>query len=395
LQLAVRNKCNWITGALHLPKGYEEHIFHKVGLAMNHRWRHGRIAEYITAACAYIVIRQNSKPLTLLDVATTIECNVFELGKVYNNLTTKLEIKQPEIDPALFIERVTSTLLNLTSEQQRAINARAIRLINIAKGEWIITGRRPGAVTIGAIALAMDADNLKCDFLKLSEILKVAPQTAKLRYNELRESLVQIGHQLPWGSDINKRNVCAHLNFILKHLEFLSKSTKSSSDDSTHSVSTMDYNQQVPPSFIRNEMKRELRAQKLQRAKERIVRSLQSDTAASNALQHLCQSFKDVKPATEHENVDEEDLAIEKLLLEGVDEAKILENSRGYYEHKPTYICETDIDPNELDIPDHEMVNYIRTPSEVELLKNLGHYSQQPSNLTLNSDEPSKRSKLS
>ena len=95
-----------------MNKTDEEQMLTKVTEIMNKfgKWRTGRIGEMITASCAYIISRLNFKPISILDIADKLQCNAFDLGRVYSLVVNQLGITLPDIDPALFLHYCVSSL---------------------------------------------------------------------------------------------------------------------------------------------------------------------------------------------------------------------------------------------------------------------------------------------
>ncbi|KAL0486459.1 transcription factor IIIB 90 kDa subunit [Acrasis kona] len=107
----------------------------------------------------------------------------------------------------------------------------------------------------------------------------------------------------------------------------------------------------VPPSYVRSQLDRQSRQNKIQRAKRRILNMTACDVTVSDA---------DVV-------LDEQDRAIEKLLLAGIDEHAIED---GYY-HVPIEIQNKEsLDKeylDEQDMDDEELQQYTKTNAQVEL----------------------------
>ena len=109
-----------------------------------------------------------------------------------------------------------------------------------------------------------------------------------------------------------------------------------------------------PPSFRINLTLRRKREDKIKRAKERIALT-------------ACEGRK----SGDDKTLDEEDLLIEKLLLQGVEEYKLTD---GYYESHlqelvpPLGISSDSVELTENDIPESELCKFIKSPEEVNML---------------------------
>ncbi len=71
--------------------------------------RHCR-AEFVAGCCLYIVIRKNSKPIPLMDVASQVPADVYHFGKLYSKIVSLLSVALPDVDPTLYVERLCGKL---------------------------------------------------------------------------------------------------------------------------------------------------------------------------------------------------------------------------------------------------------------------------------------------
>jgi transcription initiation factor TFIIIB Brf1 subunit/transcription initiation factor TFIIB len=359
-----------------------------------------RSSELLAASIAYIILRQNAKPYSLLDLADKVQCDVFALGRVYCRVVQRNKISLEEIDPVLFIDRACSHLASQTElgDSLRMIKMQAVRLVNVAKGDWLVTGRRPSAVAAAAIGLAMESYNLKPNLKVLGESLHIAEPTIRLRAKELKEAMVQFGKSLPWGADITIKNVAAHLPLLLKHLEIMNRPPNQvappiddDGEEPEPEVSSPTTQAQVtekpfPPAFWQSKIARDRRQAKILRAKRRILAVIQRDKTAMKTLgpvvsvvvQSLSSSASQPDSPDANEDagdIDHEDLAIERLLLQGVSEDVLLS---GYYDavpnpSQPAVLSDGDDGEGvgEADIPDNEIHKFIRSAEEVRLYRML------------------------
>jgi transcription factor IIIB subunit 2 len=364
-------------------------------------WRGGRDAEILAAVCAYIICRSTSKPITLPDVADSIQCPVKTLGKAYKKLLDQLGLKLAFPDPSLFIEKACARL-TLSPEDSTRLSNLAIRLIQIAKKDWIETGRKPTSITGGAILLAAQICKFSINTEVLSESLNVCEKTMLMRARELKDLLFHIGKKLPWGTSVTKRNFLQQLPAILRHVELLHRSEqqqdKSGSSSSSSPSSQILQDLALPPSFQVNEKKRALRRCKLEEAKIRLSK-LTKALGIFQQQQQQSQQFQqgeDHRLSEEEDNgeeeeeeeersrkkrrrttLDNEDLVIERLLLAGCSEDQILQ---GNYD---TLLASSQ--PLLRAVTERQLGSLLRQPHE-QLLLQQQHSSPQlePSIINLN-----------
>jgi transcription initiation factor TFIIB len=364
-----------------------------------------RSPELLAAGIAYVILRKNNKPYTLLDIADKVQCSVFELGRVYKRIVKSNKIGLEDIDPAVFIDRTLSAL-SATQEQINKVRDQAMRLITVAQRMWLGTGRRPSAITAAAIILSFEANGYKILPKSVGDPLHIGEQTVRQRVRELKEALVQAARSLPWGGDITVKNVLAHLPFLLQHLEILSKATNSPNclqafcgSDEPEIEDKQDSDTLFPPALRNNKKAQARRCNKILKAKQRIAAVLQHDASARETLgplfnlsttQSSSPESMALQPAsTIPEDIDEEDLLIERMLLEGVDEEVLL---NGYYNvataaaivpNKSVLDCLQEEGEGEMlgeaDIPECEMNKFIRSEEEVQALQELVGIDEPPS----------------
>jgi len=404
------SNCSRIASILMLHKSYEEQMINKVTEVMNKKgkWKTGKKAELIVASCSIIVARTNHLPISLLDVADKLQMNVFELGKVFSEVVQLLNCNLPDIDPALFLEKCISLFMkhlylnvkidiemtgphsNSCKEVTKDLCEVSIRLINVAKDDWLVTGRRPTAITAASIVLAflliiqhsndykqsvyeevkllVHEELSKSDIKYLSELLNVSSNTTLLRVKELKTTLIRLGSKLlPWGNNLTLKNIIHHIPMILKHLELYSElNLKGNISEKTKEQTTNVHSDIKPPAFYKNQLKKEKRKAKIESAKKRI------EGLRTTSLTPL---------ESEPVDLDEEDLDIEKLLLQGISEEAILEcklkdNSLSLSFGTLSKSKQIDLDAEELnenDISDADISQFIKSPAEIQLLQNILH----------------------
>lgn len=433
-----------------MNKTDEDQILSKVTEVMSKKgkWKTGRRGEFIVASCAYIVARLNSRPITILDIADKLQANPFDLGRVYSSVLSILGISLPDIDPALFLQfclssihifanlesttSLSSSTENSNAEFKKQVSNLALRLINIAKNDWILTGRKPTAITAASIVIAFNtlsssasrnSQLSKDDMKNLCSSLSVSQGTVNSRIKEMKQLLVDMGKRfLPWGNDIDLKNITFHIPSLLSYMEMLEKSPKENESPSSTQIQLSEGNKNedkteitrviptLPPSMYKRQAIKQRRLDKLIHAKQRISIALSSNsppnpTVSTIALLPLIsesnhfRSRKRIKREEDNDgflsptkrrnslpnkevdlytNLDEEDIEIEKSLLQGIPENIILETDSTFFsankctsllaEQSPKVIGRNldSEDLTEQDIPDHEIFNFIKSSEEVE-----------------------------
>lgn len=418
----VMNKMKEISAILRVPHEKVEDVKFMLERLLDGEWGQGRWIEVLVGACIYVAIRQSRLPLTLVEVASSVDCGVAELGRMYRRVLESLELELPETDPLVFMERAMSSLAlskGINRDLARAMSKQGSLLLECSQQWFIITGRRPLPVVAAVLALVAEANQVKLDFDDVVREVYTHPRTSKMRLTELKEALVGVGQKLPWGKDITAKTLEKHLPFLLKFLELDMKRAKKKSQSASHvalpqrpSIRTpaevepdmsekglfLEDSRSVelklvealkrkevewqawPKSFLVGADAHSRRCGKIRAAIERIrlakqgllsrvggneVQSVPSSDSKvtggerSRAKRRKVDSVQETK-----RELDWEDLVIEYLLLRGVNHTQLED---GYYKAAlgVHHMQSTD------QIDDNELIPYLRSKTEVKMLRSL------------------------
>lgn len=225
----VINKMKEVTAILRVPNEKVEDVKFMLERLLDGEWGQGRWIEVLVGACIYVAIRQSRLPLTLVEVASSVDCGIVELGRMYRRVLESLELELPETDSLVFLERAISSLAHskgIDRDLTRSMSKQGSLLLECSQQWFIITGRRPLPVVAAVLALVADANQVKLDFDDVVGELYSHPRTSRLRLTELKDALVGVGQKLPWGKDITVKTLDKHLPFLLKFLELDMKRAK-------------------------------------------------------------------------------------------------------------------------------------------------------------------------
>ncbi|KAG0591148.1 hypothetical protein KC19_1G153700 [Ceratodon purpureus] len=228
----VMNKMKEIGAILRVPHEKVEDVKFMLERLLEGEWGQGRWIEVLVGACIYVAIRQSRLPLTLVEVASSVDCGIVELGRMYRRVLESLELELPETDPFVFMERAISSLAlskGIDRDLTRVMSKQGSLLLECSQQWFIITGRRPLPVVAAVLALVAEANQIKFDFDDVVREVYSHPRTSRMRLTELKEALVGVGQKLPWGKDITVKTLDKHLPFLLKFLESDMKRAKKKS----------------------------------------------------------------------------------------------------------------------------------------------------------------------
>lgn len=219
-------KLDQITALLRLPAQKVDDVKFMVDKITQGEWGAGRWLDILIGACIYVTVRQSHLPLTIVEVAVIINCDVSELGRMYNRVIKYLDIKLPDVDLFIFLERAISSFpafSDIDVEKKSRMMKYGRLLLQCAFQWFLTTGRRPVPIVAAILAFLAEVNEVNIGLEDLSKELNVPAHTCKLRYKELKESLVRVGQRLPWGKDITSKTVIRHAPFLLQYMEIKAK----------------------------------------------------------------------------------------------------------------------------------------------------------------------------
>jgi len=379
----------------------------------------------VIAGALYIICRREKLPITLLDLSELLGYSIFELGKRYKEVCSALQIKVDKLDLEVLCDRMANEFNDCFEDDNGNINKtiktdvilRMRRIVRVAIKECLDTGRRPIGLVGAALKLAMESCDINLSFDDVAQAMNTGKSSLRERYNELRQLMLSLSKELPWAHEITNKSLLRHLPFILDFAEQLRDIHRTKIEDTntnditdlnspTSSVSTMDFpkietsenqlvpneiikssllrlenqpmtkgkqskeialinsqlSQPLPPAFLRSLLSKEIRKQKVENAKLRIHNAVLGSHVKSEG---------EAQPITSNNPLDQEDLQIERLLLEGVSEQDLI---CGYTHSSklPMHLGRDGVDRGEeltdMDISTAELNSMIRSKEEVASL---------------------------
>eukprot|EP01116_Phalansterium_solitarium_P015626 TRINITY_DN346_c0_g2_i1.p1 TRINITY_DN346_c0_g2~~TRINITY_DN346_c0_g2_i1.p1 ORF type:complete len:609 (+),score=229.08 TRINITY_DN346_c0_g2_i1:1651-3477(+) len=215
-----------LSGLLSLSQTLRDQLHHQAGRALQTTaLKFGRGRELVVASCAYVVCRHNRLPVSMLDVADKVPCNVFELGAVYSRLKAQLQLTVAHQEPELFVEKAVRQL-GLPAPHDRTVMTQAVRLLSLAKDNWLDTSRLPLPLAAAAIAVVCEGQQQQVPGVAsldtIAATMHAAPRTVLQRSRELKQLLLGVAQQarLPWlQQDVSVRTIGKLIPTLLDYLE--------------------------------------------------------------------------------------------------------------------------------------------------------------------------------
>ncbi|XP_028124002.1 plant-specific TFIIB-related protein PTF2-like [Camellia sinensis] len=181
----------------------------------------------LIGACAYVVMRNDNKPLPLSEVADKVSCDIFELGRMVNRVVDFLELKLPEFNIVNSFQWVVKTCFDenlMDKEKIERILKQGIFLMQCLVKWYLTTGRRPIPVVVAVLVFVAQLNEVDVQLEDIAKEFHVAVRTCKLRYKELLNRLVKVAQALPWGKDINVKNIIKNAGYVIQYMELKSMS---------------------------------------------------------------------------------------------------------------------------------------------------------------------------
>lgn len=176
----------------------------------------------LVGASAYVVMRKENRSLPIAEVASMIGCDIHELGRMVCRVVEFLNLKLPEFDIVKLFERCMRTCPSFSEVSGHIVERmlkQGVFLVQCAVKWFLTTGRRPTPMVAAVLVFVAKLNEIDVQIETLAKEVHAAVSTSKLRYKELIDALVKVGHALPWGEDINAKNIIKNAPFIIQYME--------------------------------------------------------------------------------------------------------------------------------------------------------------------------------
>uniref|UniRef100_A0A0D9XA58 TFIIB-type domain-containing protein n=1 Tax=Leersia perrieri TaxID=77586 RepID=A0A0D9XA58_9ORYZ len=189
----------------------------------------------LASACAFLVARSRRLPLSLSEAAETAYCGVAPLADLVSRIASHLELQPlPLFDYAAALERAVRNSPTLTSsddgrERIEVILSQSRFLLRCASKWSLTTGRYPLPLIAAVVAFAAEVNGVPSVTVEnIARDLSARLHTSLRRYKELVDALVRVAQELlPWGADVNAKNLLLNAPVLLRLMEMRSQSDPS------------------------------------------------------------------------------------------------------------------------------------------------------------------------
>ncbi|CAM0952546.1 unnamed protein product [Alopecurus aequalis] len=187
----------------------------------------------LAAACVFLVARSHRLPISLAEAAEAAACTTFALHDLASRIASFLSLPPlPSFDYSAALERTVETsgkLSEAAGEKREDILSQARFLLRCASKWSLTTGRHPLPIVAAVIAFAAELNGVtSMSVEEIAQQISAAPYTSRRRYKELVAALVRVAQKLlPWGADVNARNLLLNASMLLRLMEMRSQSDQS------------------------------------------------------------------------------------------------------------------------------------------------------------------------
>lgn len=176
-------------------------------------------------ACAYVVMRKDTKTLPMTEVAALVSCDIHELGRMVTRVIDFLDLKLPEFDIVNLYEHSIKNCSGFNGVERDKIERmlkQGVFLVQCLVKWFVTTGRRPVQVVVAVLVFVGQLNQIDVKIEDVAMELNVAVVTCRLRYKELLERLVDVARALPWGKDVTVKNIVKNAPFVIQYMEMKS-----------------------------------------------------------------------------------------------------------------------------------------------------------------------------
>jgi len=173
-----------LSSGLNLPKNILETASVIYRRAIKKKLIRGRSIHNVTAAAIYMSCRQCGVARTLDEIAASSSLNKKDIGRSYRFMVRELDTFVPPSTSMHYAARF-SNKLGISGKAE----AIALRILNIAKGMKLTSGRGPTGIAAASTYVATVLTNERRTQREIAEVANVTEVTIRNRYKELLERL--------------------------------------------------------------------------------------------------------------------------------------------------------------------------------------------------------------
>ncbi|KAL5490417.1 hypothetical protein ACEPAI_5250 [Sanghuangporus weigelae] len=229
-KIAMREYISALTHRIGHPSMSSRTLF-LFELAMEQgRFRYGKRARLVAAACLAIALRENHKGETIRDIAYVINDSHIALARVLKSIVSLLDIKLDSVDPSWHLPLLQNHLASLLAEKSSILPSHLLKVLNsinlssafrtaaslsdlVSRAEVVVgLPSPPTACALCIVALEAETSSSLPQLGELAKALggrfDVGKEVVLRRYRIICECVERWTNEIPWIEDVNSSVGC-------------------------------------------------------------------------------------------------------------------------------------------------------------------------------------------
>ncbi|RWR78286.1 Transcription factor TFIIB [Cinnamomum micranthum f. kanehirae] len=222
----AQNQINDVASSLGLSSQHSDKVYHIIQQITNNEFGIGNWFSILIAACFHVVIRQNCLPLSISEIAAVTRFDVHEIGRMVTRVTEFLGLNIPKFDVVASFERTIKScncLSRVPAEKLDLMFKQGRFLLQCCVKWFLMTGRQPMPIIAAVSLFVAEVNEVNVRIEDIAKEIYTGVNTSKMRYKELKETLIKVAQSLPWGKDVVQKNLVKNAPLILRYMAMKSK----------------------------------------------------------------------------------------------------------------------------------------------------------------------------
>ncbi|XP_020249456.1 plant-specific TFIIB-related protein PTF2 [Asparagus officinalis] len=142
-------------------------------------------------------------------------------------------VELPDFDAAGALDRAVRTcpcFAQVQPDKKEELIAMGRFLIQCMTKWFLMTGRRPLPTVATVVALTTEVNGVGVEIEEIAKEIYAVTSTCRMRHRELKETLLKVAAALlPWGKDVNLKNLVHNMPVLVRLMESKARSVKRNS----------------------------------------------------------------------------------------------------------------------------------------------------------------------
>src|SRR5512136_2848231 len=161
---------------LGLPKGISDDAFRLYRRALNKDMIRGKTIEGFVAASLLVVVRERGIARSLVEIASALDVDPRVVARLYRELLVEFELRMPIDGPRKYFDKLSGKM-----SLDPVIRTKAQSLLEKAKAEGMVQGKRPNAVAAAVLFLALRDNLVEVTQKRIARLAEISEVTLRAR----------------------------------------------------------------------------------------------------------------------------------------------------------------------------------------------------------------------